>query len=102
MDLCLVFTLTHTNSGKVSSEKRESGLKMCLFTSYTYIQGVFFPPIGGFPPFSRDFLTPPEIRTNLERKQTNIMPFISNQNFGKMAKNSQFQPRKFTGRIHPD
>ena len=29
----------------------------------------FFPPIGGFPPFTRNFLTrPPEIRLNLERQ----------------------------------
>ncbi len=37
VDLYLVFALTHTNSGNVSSRNREftlSGLKMCLFASH--------------------------------------------------------------------
>ncbi len=42
----------------------------------------------------------------LERKWTNIhlyrgYTFKSNQNFTKMVGNGKFQPRDFTGRIHP-
>ncbi len=68
-------------------------------------QGGFF---SAYRRISADFpqiFYPPEISSNLGRKQTNMqggMPFISAQNCPKMVKNSRFQPRKFIARIHPE
>ena len=76
---------------------------MCLI-----IRVYFFPPIGGFPPFSRGFLTPLrsgqiwEENRPIYRGYAFISNHIRNQNITKIAENGQFQPCKFTGRIHPD
>ena len=58
----------------------------CLLTGNFYCSS---PPIGGFPPISRGFWPPPEIRTNQWSKWTN------------MYGGRQFQSRKFSDRTIP-
>ena len=63
-----------------------------------------FPPIGGFPPIFHGSFTPlrsVQIWGEGRPICRGGMPFISTQNCPKMAKNSHFQPRKFTASIHP-
>ena len=64
-----------------------------------------FPPIGGFPPIFHGFFT--LMRSVQIWRESRLIcrggiHFISTQHCPKMAKNSHFQPRKFTTRIHPD